>query len=209
MYHDANSVSIVVIAAVALIQMTMTTAFMLPTTHFHQQQQQQQQQQPRLAAPSRDSTTRIFLEDWVANMIDGELERLTPEGAKQYDAQSMAQLKGAVVTKMQAGAVANMGGPAVVGYPSQMLDESQREDFAQHNRDERMAFTKPEQYCADRCVATGNCDILEDFYELTPESVIEFCEECVLNFEVEDGGDNDCTVPEVFYEKEPPKFDRK
>lgn len=142
-------------------------------------------------------------------MIDSELERLTPEGAKQYDAQSMAQLKGAVVTKMQAGAVANMGGPAVVGYPSQMLDESQREDFAQHNRDERMAFTKPEQYCADRCVATGNCDILEDFYELTPESVIEFCEECVLNFEVEDGEDNDCTVPEVFYEKEPPKFDRK
>jgi len=206
MYHDADAVSIVVIAAVALIQMTMTTAFMLPTTHFHQQLQQQQ---PRLAAPSRDSTTRIFLEDWVANMIDGELERLAPEGAKQYDAQSMAQLKGTVVTKMQAGAVANMGGPAVVGYPSQMLDESQREDFAQHNRDERMAFTKPEQYCADRCVATGNCDILEDFYELTPESVIEFCEECVLNFEVEDGEDNDCTVPEVFYEKEPPKFDRK
>ena len=150
-----------------------------------------------------------LIKDWVANMIDSELERLTPEGAKQYDAQSMAQLKGAVVTKMQAGAVANMGGPAVVGYPSQMLDESQREDFAQHNRDERMAFTKPEQYCADRCVATGNCDILEDFYELTPESVIEFCEECVLNFEVEDGEDNDCTVPEVFYEKEPPKFDRK
>ena len=62
MYHDADAVSIVVIAAVALIQMTMTTAFMLPTTHFHQQLQQQQQQQPRLAAPSRDSTTRIFLE---------------------------------------------------------------------------------------------------------------------------------------------------
>ena len=50
MYHDADAISIVVIAAVALIQMTMTTAFMLPTT------------QPRLAAPSRDSTTRIFLE---------------------------------------------------------------------------------------------------------------------------------------------------
>ena len=61
MYHDADAISIVVIAAVALIQMTMTTAFMLPTTHFHQQLQQQQQQ-PRLAAPSRDSTTRIFLE---------------------------------------------------------------------------------------------------------------------------------------------------
>jgi len=188
--------------AVALIQMTttmtMTTAFTLPTTHYHHQQQQQQ----RLSSPARDSTTRIFLEDWVAKMIDGELERLN-EGQQQYDKKTMEELKGAVLTRMNAGAAANMGGPDVVGYPSMMMDENERQLFAEHKRDERMAFTKPEKYCADRCVATGNCDILEDFYELTPESVIQFCEECVLNFDVEEGED-DCEVPEAFYEKEPP-----
>jgi len=206
-YYYADPVSLAFFV-VALIQLTtMTTAFTLPTTHCHHHQQQQQQ--PRLSSPSRESTTRIFLEDWVANMIDGELERLNPEGQQKYDAKSMEQLKGAVLTRMNAGAAANMGGPDVVGYPSLMMDENERQLFAEHNRDERMAFTKPEKYCADRCVATGNCDILEDFYELTPESVIQFCEECVLNFDVEEGADNDCTVPEAFYEKEPPNFDRK
>lgn len=142
--------------------------------------------------------TKIFLEDWVADMIDGELYR--QEHHKEYEAAWMKKNKGAVLSRLSDNTMA-------AGYPSQMLGD--REAFAEHKRDERMAFLKPEKYCADRCVATGNCDILEDFYEMGPEDVLRFCEECVLNFDVdetdtENGGEGGCEVPDAFYEKEPP-----
>ena len=37
-----------------------------------------------------------------------------------------------------------------------------RDNFRQHAKDEKMAINNPEQYCADRCLATGNCDVYED-----------------------------------------------
>jgi len=197
MYVDHVSIAFFA-TAVIQITTTMTTAFTIPTQYHHSGRPHHVVIQQRYS--SRDSTTRIFLEDWVANMIDGELDRLNDQ--KKYDAKSMEELKGTVLTRMNAGAAANAGGPDLVGYPSMMMDEDERQLFAEHKRDERMAFTKPEQYCADRFVATGNCDILEDFYELTPESVIQFCEECVLNFD--DENDSGCDVPDAFYEKEPP-----
>mmetsp|Transcript_159 Transcript_159/g.359 ORF Transcript_159/g.359 Transcript_159/m.359 type:complete len:222 (-) Transcript_159:355-1020(-) len=140
------------------------------------------------------SSTKIFLEDWVAEMIDNELYR--QQHHKEYEAAWMEKNKGAVINSLSDDKT-NIG-----VYPSQMMNLDDREAFAEHKRDERMAFLKPEKYCADRCLATGNCDILEDFYELGPEDVVKFCEECVL------GGDSDvslgCDVPEAFYEKEPP-----
>jgi len=193
----ANHISTALIATTAVIQMTTTTAFTIPTQYHHSRPH-------HFAQQTRESSTRIFLEDWVANMIDGELDRLNHQ--KKYDEESMEQLKGAVLQRIDVN-----GASAAVGYPSMMMDEDERQSMAEHRRDEKMAFTKPEQYCADRCVATGNCDILEDFYELTPESVIKFCEECVLNFDEE--GDNfdgssgssaGCDIPDAFYEKEPP-----
>lgn len=150
-------------------------------------------------------STRIFLEDWVADMIDGELYR--QEHHKEYEAAWMKKNKGAVLSRLGG---ADSTADAV--YPSQMLGEEDREAFVEHQRDERMAFLNPEKYCADRCIATGNCDIMEDFYELGPEEVLAFCEECVLNFD-DDGADageglssssSGCDVPEAFYEKEPP-----
>ena len=89
-----------------------------------------------------------------------------------------------------------------------MMDDDDREAYAEYKRDERMAFTKVEKYCQDRCLATGNCDILEDFYELSSSDVLKFCEECVL-FDDEEGLDVDgdagsCDVPEAFYQKDPP-----
>jgi hypothetical protein len=36
----------------------------------------------------------------------------------------------------------------------------------QHIRDVKLANTNPQQYCADRCIATGNCDVYEDLYVL-------------------------------------------
>ncbi len=129
-------------------------------------------------------------------MIDNELYR--QQHHKEYEAAWMKKNKGAVISSMNNGSSSSSIGM----YPSQMMDESDREAFASHKRDERMAFLKPDKYCADRCLATGNCDILEDFYELGPEDVLKFCEECVLNFDTTDAVG--CEVPEAFYEKEPP-----
>ncbi len=33
-------------------------------------------------------------------------------------------------------------------------------------KDEKMAENDPMRYCADRCVATGNCDVFEDMFEM-------------------------------------------
>ena len=136
--------------------------------------------------------------DWVAEMIDRELYR--QQHHKEYEAEWMEKNKGAVVSSL------NDASSSVGMYPSQMMDSDEREAFAEHKRDERMAFLKPDKYCADRCLATGNCDILEDFYEMGPEDVVKFCEECVLNFNDEsfDLEHSDCSVPVAFYEKEPP-----
>ena len=135
--------------------------------------------------------------DWVADMIDGEKYR--QEHHEEYEEKWMKKNKAAVLSRIDV--------DGAVGYPSQMMGESDREAMAEHRRDEKMAFTKPEKYCADRCVATGNCDILEDFYELGPEDVIAFCKECVLNNNdetIEDGAG--CVIPDAFYDKEPPQF---
>ena len=58
-----------------------------------------------------------------------------------------------------------------------------------------MAFNDPMRYCADRCVSTGNCDVFEDVYDMSPRQVIAFCEECVLSEEEEP-----CDVPESMFE---------
>ena len=52
---------------------------------------------------------------------------------------------------------------------------------AQHRRDVRLASKDPSAYCADRCVTTGNCDVFEDMFSLSPQEVMEFCTECVLS----------------------------
>ena len=33
-------------------------------------------------------------------------------------------------------------------------------------------------WCADRCLATGYCDAVEDLLDLTTEQVKQFCNEC-------------------------------
>jgi hypothetical protein len=148
---------------------------------------------------SRGPETRIFLEDWVADMIDSEVYRL--EHKEEYEKQWMEKNRGAVLSRISDGSLSSSIGQ----YPSQMMNEEERESFKEHKRDERMAFTKPERYCADRCVATGNCDIYQDFYELSPQDVVTFCEECVLNDDEDDMADGaGCDVPSAFYDKEPP-----
>jgi hypothetical protein len=68
--------------------------------------------------------------------------------------------------------------------------EYNQESF-QKRKDRRMARDSPEQYCADRCVSTGYCDVYEDMFDMSSEEVIKFCKECVLSQEEEP-----CDVPD-------------
>jgi hypothetical protein len=34
----------------------------------------------------------------------------------------------------------------------------------QKKKDKKLARENPQAYCADRCVATGNCEVFEDMY---------------------------------------------
>merc|ERR1719506_977669 len=61
-------------------------------------------------------------------------------------------------------------------------DES---EVFQRRRDEKLARTNPKAWCADRCLATGYCDVLEDFYEMTTSQVQSFCEKCAGSDECE------------------------
>jgi hypothetical protein len=64
-----------------------------------------------------------------------------------------------------------------------------------HHRDVNLAEKSPERYCADRCVATGNCDVFEDMYHLSPKEVMAFCKDCVLSEEEEP-----CDVPDAMFD---------
>jgi len=50
----------------------------------------------------------------------------------------------------------------------------------QMRKDKRMARTDPARYCADRCIATRNCEVWEDMFEMAADEVQEFCNNCVL-----------------------------
>jgi Ca2+-binding EF-hand superfamily protein len=52
-------------------------------------------------------------------------------------------------------------------------------------RDRKLADENPKKYCADRCLATGFCDALEDFYDMTTSQVQTFCEQCAGSDECE------------------------
>ena len=60
----------------------------------------------------------------------------------------------------------------------------------QLERDKRLARKDPSAYCADRCIATGNCDVLEDVFQLSAMEVMAFCHDCVLS-----DGEEECDIP--------------
>lgn len=66
-------------------------------------------------------------------------------------------------------------------------------DLIQMRKDKRMARDDPMRYCADRCVATGFCEVFEDMFEMGPKEVREFCLGCVLS-----DGEEPCDLPEKF-----------
>ena len=64
-------------------------------------------------------------------------------------------------------------------------------------KDRRLASKDPVAYCADRCVATGNCDVFEDVFKLSAKEVMEFCNDCVLS-----DGEEPCDVPASLLEED-------
>lgn len=114
------------IALVSAMMLTSSTAFLI-----------------RSPAPI---ATRLYLEDWVADLIDKELYR---QGhMKEFEAEWMEKNRAAVFHKIETDF-----GP---------ISDPDETDFRMYAKDKKMAENDPQRYCADRCVATGNCDIFED-----------------------------------------------
>lgn len=80
-------------------------------------------------------------------MIDGEIFRQSHK--KEFEAEWMEKNREAIFHRMKTEFM-----PEAVVLPD--------EDYRQHNKDKILADKDPQAYCADRCVATGNCEIYED-----------------------------------------------
>lgn len=75
-----------------------------------------------------------------------------------------------------------------------MVDQDDLQNVRQIAKDKKLAKEDPQRYCADRCVATGNCDVYEDIFDLSPQDVLAFCNDCVLSEDKEE-----CQVPPAFF----------
>ncbi|CAJ1962038.1 unnamed protein product [Cylindrotheca closterium] len=164
------------VIATLLSASTMTNAFLSPSSLPNKNHKPAQV----ATAPPTSSSTVLFLEDWVADMIDGELDRESHK--KEYENEWMKKNRAAVLSRMESDFVAVL--------------ENDGDELRQERKDRRMAEKNPAQYCADRCIATGHCDVYEDIFDMSPEQVIEFCTDCVLS-----EGEEPCDVPEGFYDK--------
>jgi hypothetical protein len=103
---------------------------------------------PATARPS----SRLFLEKRIAELIDQELYR---ERHKQdYEREWMEKNRQAVAVKTDVDESSNY----------LQLDDDDLSNLRQRKKDELLAKNDPQRYCADRCIATGNCDIFEDLY---------------------------------------------
>jgi hypothetical protein len=80
-------------------------------------------------------------------------------------------------------------------YFNAMNSDDSEDKMIQKRKDKRLAIKNPERYCADRCMTTGSCEIFEEMFDMSPQQVMEFCEECVLS---ED--EDPCAVPPKFLE---------
>ena len=94
-------------------------------------------------------STQLFIDDEIADMIDRELYR--QQHLKEFENEWMAKNKDAVLQKLNSDE-----------YMMNMEEEDLRENFRQMQRDKKLAEKDPQAYCAERCIATGNCDVYED-----------------------------------------------
>jgi len=134
------------------------------------------------AISSRPST-KLYLEDHIAEMIDREYFRLRHK--KIFDVKR--EERNTVVMEKKL--------PQDYEFAS-ASDLLENEDAVQARRDHLLAKRNPEKYCMERCVATGNCEVFEDLFDFSADEVMEFCTDCVLSEEEEP-----CDVPEKFLDE--------
>ena len=79
--------------------------------------------------------------------------------------------------------------------------ELNNDDTIELRRDRRMVRKNPAQYCADRCVSTGHCEVFEDMLDMGPQEVMKFCTDCVLSEEEEP-----CDIPEAMFADDYPEL---
>lgn len=135
--------------------------------------------------PTRPTTTTLFLEDHIADLIDSELVRVGK--LKEWEREWHEKNKQFIEPKTNADAADSL--------LTSSVSDSDRPNPMMLKRDQKMAERDPQKYCADRCVATGNCDVYEDMFEMSPAQVMEFCNDCVL---AEDE-DAECPIPDSMY----------
>lgn len=92
--------------------------------------------------------TKVFIDKRTADMIDSESYR--QQHQKDFEREWMEKNRAAMLSRL------NDGNRAVPD------DEDQVQNMREHARDKALAKKNPQQYCADRCIATGNCDVYED-----------------------------------------------
>lgn len=136
-------------------------------------------------APSSRVVTLLNLDNHIADMIDAEVDRLQDIG--KWRRQQAEKLNKAKDPAIPQGFDFNSG--------ADLQPNADAAKKIQMRKDKRMARDDPARYCADRCVATGNCEVWEDMFEMAATEVQQFCTECVLSEEEEP-----CDVPEKFIE---------
>lgn len=129
-------------------------------------------------------------------MIDGELHRQAHK--KEYEEKWMEKNRGAILHQLNKGGDSSSGSSNNDNALATL--EDQEAEFRQQLKDKRLAESNPAQYCADRCIATGNCDVYEDVFKFTPEEVMEFCSDCVLATGQDEDEADECDIPEAFWD---------
>jgi hypothetical protein len=92
--------------------------------------------------------TKIFINKRIADLIDGESYRQSHQA--DFEREWMEKNREAMLSRL------NDGKRAVPD------DEDPEQNMRERARDRTLAKKNPQQYCADRCIATGNCDVYED-----------------------------------------------
>jgi len=139
-----------------------------------------------LQTPTASSTrkaTEVHISKRVINLIDKERYRQ----AHKEELKSEFERKNSLVLDEKL--------PEGYEFDDHMMEEllSQKQLL----RDHRLAQKNPMAYCADRCLATGYCDVFEDVFQLSSKEVRQFCEECVLS----ESADGTCDIPEYYLEE--------
>jgi hypothetical protein len=92
--------------------------------------------------------TNLFIDKKTADLIDGESYRQLHQ--KDFEREWMEKNREAMLSTLSDGQGA---------VPD---DEDPEQNMKEQARDRNLAKKNPQQYCADRCIATGNCDVYED-----------------------------------------------